>query len=233
MPEIHLLTGAYALDALDDVERRGFERHLSTCDSCTLEVVEFHESAAALAGRVAAEPPAELRARVLAEVARTRQLAPGGRTLPRFSVRRTLAAAAVVLVVGAGAALGGIAWQGQRAAESAQADAARIARVMTAPSRIEVVGTPSVGGRATVVAANGSAVFATDELPEPPAGRSYQLWVVSGPVTRSAGLLKLSDGTGQALVSGVRSGAVVAVTVEPEGGSKQPTTQPVLKLPVA
>lgn len=233
MPEIHLLTGAYALDALDEVERRNFERHLRTCESCTLEVMEFSESAASLAERVATDPPPELRERVLAEVARTRQLAPNGRSMPRFSLRRTLVAAAVVLLVGAGAGLGGIAWQSQRAAEQAQADAARIARVMTAPGRIEAVGTPKVGGRATVVAANGSAVFATDQLPKPPAGRTYQVWVINGAVTRSAGLLKLTDGTGQSLVSGVRDGTIVAVSVEPEGGSKQPTTDPVLKLAVA
>ena len=31
MSEIHALSGAYAVDALDDIERAQFERHLATC----------------------------------------------------------------------------------------------------------------------------------------------------------------------------------------------------------
>jgi Anti-sigma-K factor rskA len=236
MPEIHLLTGAYALDALDaldDLERRGFERHLRTCATCFLEVTEFREAAAGLAERVATPAPEAMRARVMAQVAVTRQVSPGTRpSLPRFSLRRLVAVAATVLLIAAGAGLGTVAWQGHRTAQSAQVEAARIARVMTAPGRIEVVGTPSVGGRATVVAADGSAVFATDRLPAPPAGKAYQLWVIDARGVRSAGLLKLTGGTAQSLVSGVSNGARVAVSVEPDSGSKQPTTTPVLNLRV-
>ena len=43
MSDPHLLTGAYALDALDDVERAGVERHLRGCAECAAEVAEFHE----------------------------------------------------------------------------------------------------------------------------------------------------------------------------------------------
>jgi len=233
MPDLHLLTGAYALDALDDVERKGFERHLRDCPSCALEVMDFKEATAYLADRVSLAPPAELRARVLTQISRTRQVSPPGRiSLPRPSLRRTLATAVAAVVVAASAGLGGVAWQAHQSAQTAQVEAARLARVMTDPSRIEVVGAPTVGGTATVVAAGGSAVFATNRLPAPPNGKQYQVWLIDDQGTRSAGMLKLKDGTSQALVSGVTPGSSVAISVEPEGGSTQPTTTPVLALKV-
>ncbi len=75
MPEPGCI-GAYVLDALDDVERARLERHLRSCEPCTLELIELQETAAALADQVATRPTDRLRGQVLAEVARTRQLAP-------------------------------------------------------------------------------------------------------------------------------------------------------------
>src|SRR5262249_58692250 len=71
----HTLTGVYALDALDtDAEVARFERHLTRCDSCTSEVRGFRETATRLAMAVTQEPPPTLRAAVMADVARTRQV---------------------------------------------------------------------------------------------------------------------------------------------------------------
>jgi anti-sigma factor RsiW len=233
MPELHLLTGAYALDALDDVERAGFERHLRECPACSTEVSEFHEAVVSLAGRVAEPAPPQLRDRVLSEVSRTRQLPPvAHRSLPRLSFRRSIAGAAAAVLVAGSAALGGIAWQGHRAEQTAQAEAAQIAQVMTNPGKTEVTGSPAGGGFATVVAAGGSAVFAADQLPPLPDGKDYQLWLIDSTGIRSEGVLDLRSGGGQELVAGVRPGSSIAVSVEPEGGSQQPTTTPVLNLKV-
>ena len=38
MSDIHALSGAYAVDALDDIERAQFERHLAECPACRSEV---------------------------------------------------------------------------------------------------------------------------------------------------------------------------------------------------
>ncbi len=65
MSDIHALSGAYAVDALDDIERVGFERHLAGCATCRAEVASLREAAAALADDVALAPPPELRAAVL------------------------------------------------------------------------------------------------------------------------------------------------------------------------
>ena len=47
--DIHALSGAYAVDALDDIERAGFERHLAECADCRAEVASLRETAALLA----------------------------------------------------------------------------------------------------------------------------------------------------------------------------------------
>jgi anti-sigma-K factor RskA len=239
MPELHLLTGAYALDALDGVERAGFERHLRGCDSCTTEVAEFREAVVGLADRVAQAPPEGLRERVLGEVVRTRQVSPRRAGLPRPSLRRSLTLAAAVVVLAGGAGLGGITWESHQQAQTAQAEASRIARVVTDPSRLEVVGSTANGGSVTVVAARGTAVFTVDQLPATAKGRTYQLWLIhpkagstGKAVTTSAGLLKVHGGSAQSVVSGVTPGVSVAMSVEPDGGSKQPTTTPILALPV-
>lgn len=230
MPDPHLSTGAYALDALDDLERRAMDRHLNGCPACTAEVREFHEATSMLADRVAGAPPESLRPAVMAEIARTRQVSPDGpRQLPRLSWRRVLSSAAAVLIA-VGAGVGGIAWENHRATRQAQVEADRIARVMADPGRAQAQGRPSVGGSAAVYSAGGRVVFATDRMPTAPDGRTYQLWVIRGKAIRSAGLLNLRDGTGRALISDVPAGASVAVTVEPDGGSDQPTTTPILNL---
>src|SRR5205823_9499878 len=78
--DLHSLSGAYALDALEPgAEHDRFTRHLSRCSSCAGEVRGFREVGSALAFAAvdpSAGPPAELRERVLAAAARTRQLPP-------------------------------------------------------------------------------------------------------------------------------------------------------------
>lgn len=69
-------------------------------------------------------------------------------------------------------------------------------------------------------------LFARD-LPRPPAGRVYQVWLVTAGGKRSAGLLSpRADGSGELhAVAAIDSAALrsVAVTVEPEGGVPEPT----------
>ncbi|MCB0953113.1 MAG: zf-HC2 domain-containing protein, partial [Microthrixaceae bacterium] len=46
--DTHDLVAAYALDALDELERRRFEAHLDGCPSCLEELSGFSEVAGAL-----------------------------------------------------------------------------------------------------------------------------------------------------------------------------------------
>jgi len=88
------------------------------------------------------------------------------------------------------------------------------------------------GGRASVLVADGDMFFRAEDLPDPGSGRTYQLWVVAadGSVS-SAGVLAERDGAASALVR-QSEGTGMAVTVEPAGGSEQPTTDPIVLLTV-
>ena len=79
--DVHKLTGAYAMDALDELERARFEQHLAQCEDCRAEVAELRETAALLAETTAVTPPASLRDSVLAGISQVRPLAPEVPTL--------------------------------------------------------------------------------------------------------------------------------------------------------
>lgn len=75
--ELHLLTGAYALNALDGTEKDRFEAYLLTSEEARAEVASLSDTAIAIG--LAAEPiapPADLRARLMAQIAITPQFAP-------------------------------------------------------------------------------------------------------------------------------------------------------------
>ena len=76
MESLHALSGAYAIDALDDDERAVFERHLPNCLDCQREVASLREAAALMADLSAVTPPPALRASVLAGITKIRPLPP-------------------------------------------------------------------------------------------------------------------------------------------------------------
>jgi anti-sigma-K factor RskA len=88
------------------------------------------------------------------------------------------------------------------------------------------------GGTAVGVLADDRAFFTGVELPDPGDGRDYQLWVVRGDAAVSAGVLEQRAGRATALTQEYRAGDALAVTVEPAGGSEQPTSDPVVVLAV-
>ncbi len=235
-PDLHTLTGAYATDALPPEERRQFVAHLEACPACADEVRELTATTARLGSAVAAPPPAELRDRVLGEIRRVRQQpprttagtpGPGPADMP-WSRRPMAMAAALLLVVSLGlAAFAVTAYQRAQRAE-------RVAAVATDPDRYTAERPAATGGTGTVVAAAGDAVFTARDLDELDADRSYQLWVIGERGTRSAGVLETrGDGTLQRFVTDVVAGDTIGLTVEPRGGSSQPTTEPILLLPTS
>jgi len=67
----------------------------------------------------------------------------------------------------------------------------------------------------------------TANLPAPPTGKTYQLWFVTANARISAGLIKPDEtGHGFAVINvpeDIKQLAAAAITLEPEGGSAQPT----------
>jgi anti-sigma-K factor RskA len=92
------------------------------------------------------------------------------------------------------------------------------------------------GGVATVVlsAARHQLAVVTNGLPALPSGQVYQLWLIGKAKTTSAGLLPPATAgeTAPVLATGVVKGDTLGLTVEPAGGSAQPTTTPILALPL-
>jgi anti-sigma factor RsiW len=239
--DLHVLTGSYALDALPDPERAEFERHLPHCPSCDAEVRSLRETAARLAMARALQPPPGMEQRVLASTYRTRQLPPLAVDHQRRAqvsrlfagqpgrIPRRVAAFAAAASVAAAVALGVTQVSSQHRLESTRASDAAISRVVTAPdARIQTTRTRA-GGSVTVVASAAlrEAVVTASGMVSPPAGRVYQVWVISPSGARSAGLMA---GAGTLLASAVAPGDRIGITVEPAGGTSKPTTTPVAVL---
>jgi anti-sigma-K factor RskA len=239
--DLHALTGAYAVDALDDAERDRFEQHLHRCRSCERDVRGMQETATRLAVAVARTPPAGLKVAVLTSAAGTRQHPPvvevsplpepRARWRPRLAV--TVAAVASVVVIALGIALGV-----QRSElDHARAQQREVAGALNAVGARIVTGRTSLGGTATMIVARrlGKMIFTTSGLPVLTDARVYQLWLLtpSGGAT-SAGLLQRASGarTAPVLAAGPPRGDSIAVTVEPAGGTAQPTTKPIVILAV-
>ena len=242
--DLHSLAGPYALDALEaGSERDRFTRHLSRCQSCAAEVEGFREVATAMAFAAAAEPPAELRGRVLAAAARTRQLPPEVSTHARPRRSRTgvpwvpwlsgvVATASIVVAV-----LFGFAQAHTRdELNQVKAENQAISLLLSAPQAKLLTHEVTHGGVATVVLAADRHELAvvTTGLPALPSGKVYQLWLIGKPTTVSAGLLPAAKNgqTPAVLATGVVKGDTLGLTVEPAGGSAQPTTTPILALPL-
>lgn len=242
--DLHTLTGAYAMNALPDGERELFERHLAACPACAQEVRELTAAAGRLGSAVSVEPPPEMKARVLRHVATVRQEPPrvpgrsrtGGGLRGRWAVPRFVLAACLAAAAG----LGGVAaWQYQAAEDArtevlqAEQRSAELARVLMAPDARTTSGELGDGATGTVVMSRSEdrAAFLAAGMPELPGDKVYQLWFDDGGKMRSAGLLDLPSETGAVLLEGgVGEAAGMGITVEPTGGSPQPTSDPLAVL---
>jgi anti-sigma-K factor RskA len=238
--DIHSLSGAYALDAVDDIERAAFERHLRECESCALEVTELRETVSRLSDTSAVEPPPSLRSSVLAAVAQTPQAPPGrrarreatGHAAAAKRWRRFAAVSVAAGVIAAGAGVGtwtvaqGNVDRARQAAAVAQRRAAEIEQVLAAPDVRVYKMAVKTGGTVNVTVARSlnRAVAVLNGVADPGAGRVHQLWMIPdadrlssarspGPLLRAqtAQLLEVGDAT------------LFGMSIEPAGGSLTPT----------
>lgn len=253
-PDIHTLTGAYALDALDEFERHQFREHLTRCADCEQEVGELRATGAKLGLAVAGHPPESLKHKVLLEVAVTRQDSPSGRSVVSgrtatarataasatavqrrsWGARLTAVAAAVAAVAAVTLGVAGVRTGHERDAARTQlaqmqARYESVARLAAAPDARGSSGVGARGGTAFVIASRelNKAVLMVSGLPVPVAGRAYQAWLIGDGHPRSVGLI--GAGQGPPLQFGGLAGASkFGLTIEPSGGSPQPTTTPVV-----
>jgi anti-sigma factor RsiW len=207
---VHDLTAAYALDALEPDEARGFEEHLAGCERCREELASLQATAGSLAyAAEPARPPGALRARILDAARAERPNVVPLRAKSSWS--RPLAAIAAAAVA---AAIGLAVWN------VSLHD--RLGRAQEA-----LHGVPLTGAKGSVVVAGGSGALVVSDLAPAPAGKTYEAWVIRAGHASPAGTFA---GGGRTIVirltRALPAGAVVAVTLERAGGVAQPTRTP-------
>lgn len=249
--EVHALAGAYAVDALEGDERREFEQHLASCRACREEVASLREAAAELSGLTGTTAPAQLRGRVLDAIAGMPQLgseseratptAPSAATgragheppdelaRKRVSRSRKVIAGIAAAVAAAIIVVGGVTWHPwSRDQSSGQLTATQ--QVLQANDARRLVQQVD-GATATIVvsASQRKAVLLTEDMPAAPKGHVYELWYFDSAGTPTRAGLVPHDRNATVLLKGDAASATgVGITVEPAGGSRQPTTQPVV-----
>jgi anti-sigma-K factor RskA len=257
--EPHTLAGPYAMDAISAPDRTRFEHHLARCQECAQEIASLREATARLATATAVTPPPDLKQRVMAAAAMTRQQPPAtagesgaARTRlirvagpPRavtwlasqgWRVRLTVAAGAVaaVLVLGAAVVFGTSNGAMRQQLHQAQASSQQVAAVLTARDAFMMTGTVRGGGTVTIVMSHsiGELVFTAAGLHPLPASRGYELWLTGPAGERPVGMLPLGRNhmTGPVIASGLRSGDHLALSAEPASGTGRPTTPMMLDL---
>jgi len=247
--ELHSLAGAYALNAVSAPDQARFERHLAGCEQCRLEVRGFGETAARLGASQAVRPRPELRDQALRTAARTRQLGPragaGGSRPGTVTARarwrrphpglwpRWLAAGVAAVVLAAATVAGVTAMRDEHRISQDQASGHELAAVLSAPDVVMLTAKVTGGGKATVLMSHHmrALVFAAAGLPPLPAAKGYELWLIGPSGSRPQGMLPAGVAR-PVMVAGLANGDQVGVTVEPRGGSAQPTAPPVLLMPL-
>jgi hypothetical protein len=224
--EIHHLGAAYALDALDERERAAYEAHFASCEICRTDVGEFRAAAAELATLTATPPPADAKARVMAEIATTRQLSPLPPSVARLTDRRPNRALTAVLAIAAAALFfvaGAVVIGGD---DDSFGD--EVAAMMEDPTfRVVDLGGDEAGSFKVAWTSDAAAVVGGN-LPDPGEGRRYELWMIDDDGAHAMHLLDpAKDGEVQRLMDFSGSPEGWGVTIEPEQGSDVPT-EPIL-----
>ena len=233
--DLHMLAGAYAMDAISAADRARFEGHLAGCQECAQEIASLREATARLATATAVSPPPGLKERVMAAAAATRQQPPAERgavvrTLTWRSRRGRLAmavaAVAAVVVTGAAVMFGVSEGSMRDQLGQAQASGQQIAAVLTARDATMMTGTVTGGGTVTIVMSHAerALVFTAADLHPLSASRGYELWLIGPAGDRPVTMLPSTTMAGPVVASGLRPGDHLALTAEPAGGTARPTT---------
>lgn len=250
------LLGAWALDAVDDIERAAVERAISGDEELAAEARELRETVSQIAESDAQEPPEHLRNAVLSQIRETDFTTAGQTPDDRHGVaqqrddlaeirrrRRWQALAAAATLIVAVAIPTGIAIdqsdraqqaelqadETQRQADQTQQQADQISEALMDPAAELVSEDLPDGSRAVGVLGEDSALFTAQDVAALDE-QDYQLWVLDGDEAISAGVMDWEDGALTTHVEQFPADASLAMTTEPVGGSDQPTSDPLVVL---
>ena len=198
--------GAYLLGALNDLERKAFERHLHDCDECQEELKRLRPAADALPGSVEQlEPPPGLKKRLMAEV-----------EPQRHGAGRGLLAVAAALVIALAVAFG----VSQLGGDDTRTVPATVADAV-----------PRAGGELDIE--GDRATLRLHDMPDLGGARVYQVWLQHGDRMVPARTFEVGrSGMGNVRLPDVRETDGVYVTREDRGGARVPSEDPIVSVPL-
>ncbi|HKE81285.1 MAG TPA: anti-sigma factor [Solirubrobacteraceae bacterium] len=223
----HEEVASYVLGALPEEENERFEAHLETCDDCMREVAELQVAADALPlAAVQVAPPPELKDRLMTVVRSEAQLlqaaeAPAREAAPPREKRRRWWGLRPLPAIGLATAVLAVAVVAGVLVTSGDNDA------HTVQAKVTLVAAPNA--RASLEVKGDQGTLNVSGFPPPGNNRVYQAWRMRGGKPVPAGLFRVG-GDGKATLAieePLKTGDQVLVTIEPGGGSAQPTSNPI------
>lgn len=242
------LKDAYALGALPEDELREFEEYLAVHPERQGEVDELNSIATLLAVSPAdREPPKRLRKSVMAMVnaeaassRRGRRRASSSTWRSSLDGLRDMFPARVALGAAAALVVGLLSWNvllqsdvrdlsGQNGDLQAQIEDARAGADGTRILAMQGEGEMSESNAEIMAFEDDRAILVAEDMPSLPDDQTFQIWVIDEGGAQPSGIFQPNGDPVAAVVKQPIEGAeTIAVTVEPAGGSPQPTTDPML-----
>ena len=222
--EISSVLAAYVMSAVPEEEVPAIRAHILSCEECFAEAERYASALAALPESIEAEPlPEGFVDRVVVEAV-GEEFAPERRRRWRPSLRLVAAG------VGTAAALVAVFIMALSLASSkdrlGELEAA-LAAVADDPNARTLAG--AGGAEGVLATTEDGSVLVVADLGAAPDNKDYQLWLIEDGVPVPA---ETFDVTGSVVVvdseHSFDEDDQAAVTVEPEGGSEEPSTDPVL-----
>lgn len=251
--DVSELAAGYAFGTLTPEEVATYEAFLAG-SAAARDVAESFESTSVILGMDAppVSPSPQLKSDLMALIADTPQHAPLdsasvieisalptlGASARKAKARwsrtpmRVLAGAAAAAALFAAGTLVGLNVEGNNNSQLQQAS--ELAQINSAPDAQRASAEVTGGGTATLVWSEsvGKSAILINDLSELPSDKTYELWYIRDDVAHPAGTMDASTATTWRVLDGAKSaGDTVGVTVEPRGGSEQPTTAPIVAIP--
>jgi anti-sigma-K factor RskA len=249
--DAHDLLGAYALDAVREIEQIEIEAHLKECPRCAMELMALRDVAAALGNGVEAVPgrlwsvissqlnapeqeellPPDLKILPRPDVAENAARSPAATTWSRIDRRylmvvTSVAAAAVAAVALLGFSLVRTSDQNDRRQAQFGSNNSSVVAALETPGHTLVSLQDANHAKLAqfVLLPSGRGYLVSSALPKLATDHTYQLWGIVGGQAISLGLLGPAPTQAAFTAAGSELPSQLGVTVEPTGGSVVPTT---------
>ncbi len=237
MTDNHLIfrenLAAYAISALDAGETAALQAHLQTCDSCRAELADYQRVSAGLLSALPPQAPPSALKRTLASRLPSAKKTIRPRWQLQWSFGQFATATAFALLLG----MNLFSSFQMRALQSQQAELTRqlemeqtVLAMIASPGAYTLpISGGNVAGSLIVNSEKNSAILILSNLPELEKGETYQMWFIEPDNGRvSAGLFEVNrDGSitiaSLASKDSLQAYTGIGVTIEPAGGSEQPT----------